>query len=412
MDEVPAAPARPRRHLFTPSVVRDAVDEKVEVGPFTLSVARGGLGEKNLRPVAVLLLLVVTLAGLMAGAPPAGSAPTGPAAPAATAQTFEQIAANSELTDDDARLFRLYWAFFGRSPDPEGALYWIAQRDRCAALTTIADSFAAGPEFTARYGPLDTAGFVDQIYANVLGRDGDPDGTAYWRNELASGRLGRGGVVLYVSLSGELTARHPYPSDGVRPRSCATPDGRTTGRGVDVLTASPPPALVTVAGLTLAAPASVIERAGFHQSSHPGAQEMTAAAPAPARISTMESRERGTNGRSAVDVAVEPATRITAPISGTVKRAGTYTLYCRYSDSYVVIAPDARPELEVKILHLRDLSVKAGQRIKAGDKLAGRANKFPFTSQIDELTAAATAWPHVHLEVVDPSVPRPPGGGC
>ncbi|MDH4366289.1 MAG: DUF4214 domain-containing protein [Acidimicrobiia bacterium] len=365
------------------------------------------------RAVAAVALLVTAILG---AAPPRADAttasPSAAAAAAATSQTFEQIAANPELTDDHARLFRLYWAFFGRSPDPDGALYWVAQRDRCATLTTIADSFAAGPEFTARYGTLDTARFVDRIYANVLGRAGDPDGTAYWRNEVASGRLSRGGVVLYVSLSGELTARHPYPSDGVHPRSCLTLDGRATGRGVDVLSASPPPALVTVAGLSLAAPARVIERAGFHQSSHPGAQEMTAAAPAPVRISTMDSRKRGTDGRGALDVAVEPSTTITAPVSGTVKRAGPYTLYCKYSDSYVVIAPDTRPELEVKVLHLRDLTVRAGQRITTGDKIAGRATRFPFTSQIDELTVAATAWPHVHLEVVDPSVPRPPGAGC
>ncbi len=368
---------------------------------------------RTVAAVALVLATVLAAAPHRAEAVPAVSgAPAAAASTTATSQTFEQIAANPELTDDHARVFRLYWAFFGRAPDPDGALYWVAQRERCAALTTIADSFAASPEFTARYGPLDTAGFVDQIYANVLGRPGDPDGTAYWRNEVASGRLSRGGVVLYVSLSGELTVRHPYPSDGVRSRSCLTPDGRATGRGVDVLSTAPPPALVTVAGLSLAAPASVIERVGFHQSSHPGAQEMTAAAPAPVRISTMESRERGTNGRSALDVAVEPSTKITAPIAGTVIRAGGYTLYCKYADSYVVIAPDARPELEVKILHLRDLTVKAGQRVKVGDKVAGRANKFPFTSQIDELSVATTAWPHVHLEVVDPSVPRPPGGGC
>ena len=198
---------------------------------------------------------------------------------------------------------------------------------------------------------------------------------------MAAGRLSRGGVVLYVSLSPELTARHPYPSDGVHPRSCLTPDGRPTGRAVDILATSPPAALVTVAGLTLAAPASVIERAGFHQSTHPGAQEMAAAAPAPVRLTTLSSWERGTNQRGAVDVVVEPSTRITVPIAGTIKRAGTYTLYCKYQDSYVVIAPDARPDLEVKILHLRDLAVKTGQKVKAGDRMAGRANKFPFMSR-------------------------------
>ena len=33
-----------------------------------------------------------------------------------------------------AKLFRLYWAFFGRSPDPGGALYWVEQHDDCLGL--------------------------------------------------------------------------------------------------------------------------------------------------------------------------------------------------------------------------------------------------------------------------------------
>jgi murein DD-endopeptidase MepM/ murein hydrolase activator NlpD len=363
---------------------------------------------------ALVLGLLAALAGAPWPAAPAGAAPAHPsgvAVAAAPAETFDQLAANPELTDDHARVFRLYWAFFGRAPDPDGARYWIAQRNQCAELTTIANSFAASTEFTARYGTLDDSGFVNQIYRNVLDRQADPDGLGYWRNALATRRLDRGGVVLYISLSGELTARHPYPSDGVRPRSCQTPDGKPTGRAVDILTGSPLPALATVAGLTLQTPASVVERAGFHQSTHPGAQEMTAAAPAPVRLSTMPSRDRGTIERGAVDVVVQPSTPIKAPISGSVKRAGTYTLYCRYQDSYLVIAPDARPDLEVKLLHLRDLAVKPGQRVTAGDKVAGQANKFPFSSQIDDYTVSPS-WPHVHLEVVDPSVPRPPGSGC
>lgn len=39
--------------------------------------------------------------------------------------------------------------------------------------------------------------------------------------------------------------------------------------------------------------------------------------------------------------------------------------------------------------------------------------QLPFESQVDEVTADP-AWPHVHIEVVDPTIKdRPtPGGGC
>jgi hypothetical protein len=45
--------------------------------------------------------------------------------------------------------------------------------------------------------------------------------------------------------------------------------------------------------------------------------------------------------------------------------------------------------------------------------LAPRATQLPFESQVDEVRTAEPAWPHVHIEVVDPTVPdRPTGPGC
>ncbi len=57
----------------------------------------------------------------------------------------------------------------------------------------------------------------------------------------------------------------------------------------------------------------------------------------------------------------------------------------------------------------------AGQRVTAGQTpIAAGPTQLPFVSQVDELRTADPAWPHVHVEVVDPSIPdRPsPGGGC
>ena len=170
----------------------------------------------------------------------------------------------------------------------------------------------------------------------------------------------------------------------------------------------------TAAGLTLVHPAARVERIGFHESNHEGARPLEASATAAGAV-TLEARERGTGARTAADVVVDPAAEIRAPVTGRVQRAGTYVLYCKYSDDYVVIAPDDRPGWEVKILHIDGVRVRAGDRVTAGRTvLAPRATQLPFESQVDELRTVDPAWPHVHIEVVDPTIPnRPsPGGGC
>jgi hypothetical protein len=168
-----------------------------------------------------------------------------------------------------------------------------------------------------------------------------------------------------------------------------------------------------VGGVTLRHVSRRVERVGFHQSNHDGARQLeplpTAADPV-----TLEDRERDTGTRTAADVVVDPDVEIRAPVTGRVKRAGTYVLYCHYSDDFAVIEPDEHPGWEVKVLHIDGVQVRRGERVVAGETvLAPRPTRLPFESQVEEVTARPP-WPHVHLEVVDPSIPdRPtPGGGC
>ena len=169
----------------------------------------------------------------------------------------------------------------------------------------------------------------------------------------------------------------------------------------------------TAGPLTLTHPAAQVERIGFHQSNHDGARQLSAL-PSAVAATMLEDRDRDTGGAGAADVVVHPQTEIRAPVTGRVKRAGTYVLYCKHSDDYVVIEPDDRPGWEVKILHIDGVRVRAGNRVVAGQTvLAPRATQLPFESQIDEVRTAEPAWPHVHIEVVDPSIPdRPTGPGC
>ncbi|MGH9178072.1 MAG: M23 family metallopeptidase [Acidimicrobiales bacterium] len=168
----------------------------------------------------------------------------------------------------------------------------------------------------------------------------------------------------------------------------------------------------TFDGLTLFHPAARVERVGFHQSNHDGARPLEPLPTAVAPV-TMEDRERGTSPRSAADIVVEPGQEIRAVATGRVKRAGRYVLYCRHTDYFLVIAPDSHPTWEVKMLHIAGLYVRAGDRVVAGETVVAPAStQLPFESQVDELAPVAPAWPHVHVEVVDPSIPdRPNPGG-
>ncbi len=159
-------------------------------------------------------------------------------------------------------------------------------------------------------------------------------------------------------------------------------------------------------------PGEVVEVVGLHESGHDGAQPQEPVGKDP-RIGLLGSRSRGTASQGAADVVVDPARPLRSPVTGTVVRAGTYTLYCEHVDQYLVVEPDARPGWEVKLLHFEGLRVGEGDRVQAGVTVVGaHARLLPFASQVDEHTVAPH-WPHVHVEVVDPSIEdRPSGRTC
>ncbi len=84
-------------------------------------------------------------------------------------------------------VYRLYQAAFNRTPDAAGLGDWIGGMDQGMTLLQVATGFIGSAEFQALYGvhPTD-AQFVTLLYSNVLHRAPDPDGYAYWINQLGS----------------------------------------------------------------------------------------------------------------------------------------------------------------------------------------------------------------------------------
>jgi hypothetical protein len=100
--------------------------------------------------------------------------------------------------------YRLYQAAFDRAPDTGGLGFWMKSMDDGGlALVSVAQYFMDSPEFSTRYGPLDTPQFVTQLYANVLHRGPDEGGRDYWIGHLNQGNLTRAETLTYFSESAE-----------------------------------------------------------------------------------------------------------------------------------------------------------------------------------------------------------------
>jgi len=103
--------------------------------------------------------------------------------------------------------YRLYQAAFDRMPDLAGLGYWLGRMEAGVSLAQVAASFVGSAEFGALAGPTATAGdFVTLMYDNVLQRQPDQAGLAYWIDAMEKG-MSRADMLVQFSESRENVAR-------------------------------------------------------------------------------------------------------------------------------------------------------------------------------------------------------------
>jgi ELWxxDGT repeat protein len=122
------------------------------------------------------------------------------------AQALESFFNSAEFQGSVAPVVRLYYAYFLRFPDYQGLTFWADYYRAGHSLAEISDHFAASPEFIATYGALDNGQFVTLVYNNVLGREPDAGGYAFYKGHLDSNTMTRGEVLLAFSESSEYAA--------------------------------------------------------------------------------------------------------------------------------------------------------------------------------------------------------------
>lgn len=109
----------------------------------------------------------------------------------------------AESDNSAGAVVRLYQSFFKRDPDMGGFTYWLGKIRGGARVSSVADQFASSSEFTSTYGAMADTDFVETVYQNVLGREADADGKAYWVEQLKARDITRGGLMLQFSESSE-----------------------------------------------------------------------------------------------------------------------------------------------------------------------------------------------------------------
>jgi len=101
-----------------------------------------------------------------------------------------------------------------------------------------------------------------------------------------------------------------------------------------------------------------------------------------------------------VDVGAKVGCRAVSPVDGVVEAAEAFNLYGVYPDTRVAIIPDGRPDLRVVMLHLEDIRVTPGTRVKAGETMVGRVRPLSLYFQSDiGSDYTGDEGNHVHLQI-------------
>lgn len=134
--------------------------------------------------------------------------------------TFANTSVGATEVSLESKITGLYVAFFNRAADQEGLDYWTSRGEAAQqrgdstsdVLMELSRGFSRHPSFGRNYEGMNNHEFVEAIYRNVLGREGDSEGIAYWARELTNGMSRSDMVSVFVeaSLTSDLTPEN-YP---------------------------------------------------------------------------------------------------------------------------------------------------------------------------------------------------------
>ena len=131
---------------------------------------------------------------------------------------FEDKAIALDIDGNAGKAYRVYKAAFARDPmhgDTGGLGYWIDAIDGGMDMVEVGARFIDSEEFRGLYGndPQDEE-FLYSVYRNVLGREPDAGGLAWWLNEMTTNPEKTYAKVLADCLVGQGIVYDPWDGGG------------------------------------------------------------------------------------------------------------------------------------------------------------------------------------------------------
>lgn len=91
------------------------------------------------------------------------------------------LSAPRPFSASEELVLQAYLAYYGRPGDVAGLRYWSTRLDQeGGSLDSIIQAFGVSAEYTERYGDLSDEALVSGLYQQLLGRDPDPEGLAFY----------------------------------------------------------------------------------------------------------------------------------------------------------------------------------------------------------------------------------------
>lgn len=113
------------------------------------------------------------------------------------------------------KTLRLYQAALGREPDAAGLGHNIAWMDQGMTHKEMAAAFIGSEEFQQRFSAATNEAFVQLLYVNILGREGEAAGVAHHVNLLESGYDRADLLVGFSEGQENLNRTAPLTADGI-----------------------------------------------------------------------------------------------------------------------------------------------------------------------------------------------------
>lgn len=108
---------------------------------------------------------------------------------------------------------------------------------------------------------------------------------------------------------------------------------------------------------------------------------------------------RSGNPDTAVDVGARSGTPVLAPIDGTVVLVRPYRLYAKYDDLEVHIVPESDPGVDVVLIHISDVTVRVGDRVKAGRTQVASVRNLSSLTDLQLADYTTDGGDHTHVQV-------------